>query len=67
MPVPPPAISGIDNTVSLMMALADSFDVLPNGKCAGRSNNSGMSDGARVQLRGRHRWRQCVVGCFGAC
>jgi hypothetical protein len=52
MPVPPPAVSGVDNTVSVTMALADSFDVLPNGKCAGRSVNSGVSDGARVQLRG---------------
>jgi hypothetical protein len=52
MPVPPPAVSAIDNTVSVTMALADSFDVLPNDKCVGRSDNSGMSDGARVQLRG---------------
>jgi len=49
--VPPPAISGIDNTVSVTFALADSFDVLPDGTCAGRSANSGMRDGARVQLR----------------
>jgi hypothetical protein len=59
MPVPPPAISSIDNTVTVKIALADSFDVLPNGKCAARSSNvgpksgnMGMSDGARVQLRG---------------
>ena len=52
MPVSSPAISGIDNTVSVTMALADSFDVLPNGKCAGRSVNIGVSDGARAQLRG---------------
>jgi hypothetical protein len=52
MPVPPPAASGTDNTVSVTMALADSFDVVPDGKCAGRSDNAGMSDGARVQLRG---------------
>jgi hypothetical protein len=32
--------------------MADSFDVIPNGKCAGRSDNTGMRDGARVQLRG---------------
>jgi hypothetical protein len=49
---PPPAASEIDNTVSVTIALADSFDVLAGGKCAGRSNNSGISDGARVQLRG---------------
>jgi hypothetical protein len=52
MPVPPPAVSGIDNTVSVTLGLADSFDVLSDGTCAGRDTNSGMSDGARVQLRG---------------
>jgi hypothetical protein len=50
--VPPPAVSGVDNTVSVEISLADSFDVLPGGRCAGRSSNSGMSDGAKVQLRG---------------
>ena len=52
VPVPPPAVSGIDNTVSVKIALADSFDVLQGDKCAGRSRNSGMRDGALVQLRG---------------
>jgi hypothetical protein len=52
MSVPPPAVSGVDSTVSVTMAVADSFDVLPDGKCAGRSDNSGIRDGARVQLRG---------------
>lgn len=52
VPVPPPAVSGIDNTVSVTISLADSFDFLPHGKCAGRSSNSGMRDDARVQLRG---------------
>lgn len=42
----------MDNTVSVTITLADSFDVLPDGKCAGRSDNSGMYDGAKVQLRG---------------
>lgn len=32
--------------------LADSFDVLPSGRCAGRPDNRGMSGGARIQLRG---------------
>jgi hypothetical protein len=32
--------------------LADSFDVLPDGKCAGRSGFREMRDGVRVQLRG---------------
>jgi hypothetical protein len=52
MPVPPPSVSGVDDTVSVTITLSDSFDILPDGKCAGRSDNSGMSDGARVQLRG---------------
>src|SRR3712207_3802377 len=51
-PISPPAVTTIDNTVSVTIALADSFDVLPGGKCAGRSDNSGMRDGARAQLRG---------------
>ena len=49
--VPPPAVSGIDDTITVTYALADSFDVLSDGTCAGRSSNSGMRDGARVQLR----------------
>ena len=32
--------------------LADSFDILPDGTCAGRGPNHGMTDGARVQLVG---------------
>jgi hypothetical protein len=51
MPVPPPAVSGEDDTVSVIWALADSFDVLANNKCVGRDSNRGMGDGARVQLR----------------
>lgn len=53
LPPWPPAESAIDNTVSvtLALALADSFDVLPDGKCAGRRVNNGMRDGGRVQLR----------------
>jgi hypothetical protein len=49
---PPPAESGIDNTVSVTISLADSFDVLPDGKCAGRGHNNGMRESARVQLHG---------------
>lgn len=50
-PPPPPAVSGINNTITVTFGLADSFDVLSDGTCAGRSSNSGMRDGARVQLR----------------
>lgn len=52
VPMPPPAVSSIDNTVSVQIALADSFDVLPDGTCAGRSDNIGIRNGAQVQLRG---------------
>jgi hypothetical protein len=52
-PVPPPAVSGIDHTVIVTWQLADSFDILPGGKCAGRGSNRGMSDGARIQLQGK--------------
>jgi hypothetical protein len=49
---PPPAVSGIDDTVWVKSALADTFNVLPGGKCFGRCNFRGMGDGARVLLRG---------------
>jgi hypothetical protein len=52
MPVSPPAVSGEDNTVTVNFWLADSFDVLANGRCAGRSTNQGKRDGARALLRG---------------
>jgi hypothetical protein len=52
LPVPPPAVSGIDHTVTVTWSLADSFDVLPGGLCAGRGDNRGMSDGARIRLHG---------------
>jgi hypothetical protein len=52
MPVPPPAVSGEDNTVTVNLFLADSFDILVNGRCAGSSTNRGKRDGARVLLRG---------------
>jgi hypothetical protein len=52
LPVPPPAVSGIDKTVYVRWQLADSFDVFPDGKCAGRSGFREMAAGARVQLRG---------------
>jgi hypothetical protein len=50
--VPPPAVSAIDDTVSVHWELADSFDVLPDGACAGRGDNRWMRNGARVLLRG---------------
>jgi hypothetical protein len=50
--VPSPATSGIDRTVLVRWQLADSFDVMPDGKCAGRSIFSAMHDGVRVQLIG---------------
>lgn len=49
---PPPAVSGIDDTISVRMSLADTFDVLPNGNCAGRLIYQGVRDGARVLLQG---------------
>lgn len=49
---PPPAVSGIDDTVSVHWRLADSFDILPGDRCVGRGNNRGMFDGARVRLTG---------------
>jgi hypothetical protein len=52
LPVPPPAVSAIDHTVIVKWSLADSFDILSGGKCAGRGDNRGMSDGARIQLQG---------------
>lgn len=52
LPAPPPAISAIDHTLVVTWQLADSFDVLPNGLCAGRGDNAGMRDGARIRLRG---------------
>jgi len=52
LPVPPPATSGIDRTVYVRWQLADSFDVLPDGKCAGRAYFDEMRAGVRVQLRG---------------
>lgn len=52
LPVPPPAVSAIDHTVTVTWQLADSFEILPGGKCAGRGDNRGMSDGARIQLHG---------------
>jgi hypothetical protein len=32
--------------------LADSFDILPCGMCAGRGPNRGMENGARIALQG---------------
>ena len=46
---PPPPTHG---QVDVTMALTDSFDVLPHGKCAGRHLNEGMRDGATVEIRG---------------
>lgn len=48
----PPAISGIDRTVTVRWQLADSFDVLPDGSCAGRSIFSEFHDGVHVLLIG---------------
>jgi hypothetical protein len=49
---PPPAVSAADDTVWVKWALADSFDVLPGDRCAGRSSFIGMGDRAHVLLRG---------------
>jgi hypothetical protein len=52
VPASPPAVSGVDDTVWMHIELADSFDALPDGTCAGRDTYRGMSDQARVYLRG---------------
>jgi len=52
LPVPPPAVSAIDRTVTVRWQLADSFDVLPGGTCAGRGENRGIRNGARMHLQG---------------
>ncbi len=49
---PPPAVSGVDHTLTVRWSLADSFDILPDGSCAGRDENRGMGSGARIQLQG---------------
>jgi hypothetical protein len=38
--------------VAVTWTLEDSFDILPDRKCAGRSTNRGLSDRARVLLFG---------------
>jgi hypothetical protein len=48
----PPAVSGVDDTVWVQWALADTFDVRPGGRCEGRASFRGMGDGSRVVLRG---------------
>lgn len=47
-----PAGPPVGDTVNVTLALADSFDINPDGTCSGRSDNTGMTNGARVQLRG---------------
>jgi hypothetical protein len=47
-----PAVSGVDDTVWVQIHLADSFDVYPDGTCAGRDDNRGMRDQAWVLLHG---------------
>jgi hypothetical protein len=47
-PEPSPAFVSIDAT----MALTDSFDILPDGKCAGRNVFRGVGNGAVVEARG---------------
>jgi hypothetical protein len=48
----PPAVTALDDTVSVTLALADSFTALPDGTCEGRSSNAGIANGAQAQLRG---------------
>lgn len=38
--------------MAVRWSLADSFDILPDGTCAGRGDNRGMNNGARIQLHG---------------
>lgn len=47
-----PAGPPVDSTVNVNLALADSFDIHPDGTCSGRADNAGITNGARVQLRG---------------
>ncbi|HET6734312.1 hypothetical protein [Mycobacterium sp.] len=58
-PGQPPRIEGAPDrqlpsavTVTVDFWLADSFDILADGRCAGRSTNEGMRDGTRALLRG---------------
>jgi hypothetical protein len=46
---PPAPMSG---NVDVTIALSDSFDVLPGGKCAGRHLNQGVRDGASIKVFG---------------
>lgn len=50
--VTPPAIADIDDTVWVQLHLADSFDIHPDGTCAGSDDNRGMKDQAWVLLYG---------------
>ncbi|MDX1888682.1 hypothetical protein [Mycolicibacterium sp. 050158] len=52
LPHPPPAVAGIDDTVTVRWGMADSFDVLSDGTCAGRKYFEGLRGGARAQLFG---------------
>jgi hypothetical protein len=40
--------------IDVVIALTDSFDVLPNGTCSGRYVFRGVADGAQVETRGEH-------------
>ena len=53
LPRPPPAQSGINRAVVIRWQLADSFDVMRDGSCAGRSIFSGMKAGVRAHLTGK--------------
>ena len=59
-PLPP------HGTVNVTMALTDSFDVLPDGKCAGRDVNGEVRDGASVDIAGMSfegkGWSKSLVG-----
>lgn len=53
LPVPPPAVSSIDHTVSIRWYIPDSFDHAAGGTCSGRGDNDGIRGGALVKFRGQ--------------
>lgn len=47
-----PAGPPVGDTVNVTLALADSLNVNADGTCSGGSDNAGITNGERVQLRG---------------
>jgi hypothetical protein len=53
LPIPPPAVSSIDHTVSIRWYIPDSFDHAAAGTCPGRDDNDGIRGGALVRFHGQ--------------